>query len=128
MRLRQVLAPALLDAASLVIFVVAGRASHHHVEELAGIASTIWPFALGTGAAWAVLSRRTRRGRWAPSLETAGAGVLVTVSTVVIGMVLRVVAGQGTAGAFVAVATGFFGLFMVGGRLLLRKPLRHLAR
>lgn len=127
MSTRRTLGSGLLDAASLVVFVVAGRASHHHGETLSGIASTLWPFALGTGAAWAVLSRRWRRGNRAPSPDSLATGVVVTVLTVAIGMVLRVVSGQGTAGSFVVVATGFFGLCMIGGRRLLRRLLRRSA-
>ena len=42
------------------------------------------------------------------------------VSTVVVGMSLRVIAGQGTAVAFVGVALGFLGAIMLGWRLLKR--------
>lgn len=45
-------------------------------------------------------------------------GVLVCVSTVALGMALRVVSGQGTAVAFVLVALGFLGAVMLGWRLL----------
>jgi hypothetical protein len=38
----------------------------------------------------------------------------------VFGMVLRVVAGQGTAAAFIGVTLAFLGLFMLGWRLLWR--------
>ena len=43
-------------------------------------------------------------------------GVVVWLSTVAIGMTLRVIAGQGTAVAFIAVALGFLGLFLLGWR------------
>jgi hypothetical protein len=39
-------------------------------------------------------------------------------------MVLRVVAGQGTAAAFIAVALGFLGLELLGWRLLARTARR----
>jgi hypothetical protein len=45
-------------------------------------------------------------------------GRLVWLSTVALGMLLRVVGGQGTAVAFVFVALGFLGATMLGGRLL----------
>jgi FtsH-binding integral membrane protein len=48
----------------------------------------------------------------------AGAGAWL--GTVVLGMVLRVVAGQGTAVAFVVVALVFLGLFLLGWRVLAR--------
>jgi hypothetical protein len=37
---------------------------------------------------------------------------------VVLGMVLRVVSGQGTAVAFIGVALAFLGLFLLGWRLV----------
>ena len=42
---------------------------------------------------------------------------MVWLSTVAVGMILRVVAGQGTAAAFIAVALAFVGLFLLGWRL-----------
>jgi hypothetical protein len=44
----------------------------------------------------------------------------VWLCTVAIGMVLRVIAGQGTAVAFTGVALAFLGLFLLGWRLLAR--------
>lgn len=45
-------------------------------------------------------------------------GLLVWVSTLVVGMLLRAVTGQGTATAFIIVATIFLGLFLVGWRVV----------
>jgi membrane protein implicated in regulation of membrane protease activity len=47
-------------------------------------------------------------------------GIAVWLSTVAVGMVLRVVAGQGTAVSFIIVALCFLGLFLLGWRLLAR--------
>lgn len=101
-----------VDIFTLVLFVVIGRGSHHHGETATGFVSTVWPFGVGVAAAWLATARR------APEAPTTG--LVVTVVTVAVGMVLRVVAGQGTAAAFVAVALAFNGLLMVGGRLGLR--------
>lgn len=101
-----------LDVLAVLVFVTVGRASHLHGETVPGIASTAWPFLLGAAAGWA-LTRRTEP--LAPRT-----GVVQAVTTVAAGMVLRVVAGQGTAAAFVAVSLGFLGLWMVGGRWLAR--------
>ncbi|MGH8979494.1 MAG: DUF3054 domain-containing protein [Acidimicrobiales bacterium] len=98
----------MLDAAGLVAFVVIGRASHQHAESLPGIASTLWPFAAGAAIGWAVVARR------APA--SVPSGVVVCMATVIVGMALRVLAGQGTVPAFFGVATGFLGAVMVGGR------------
>jgi hypothetical protein len=128
---------AVLDIACVLIFVVIGRASHVKGESLAGIASTSWPFLCGLAAGWA-LSRAwgaaapglpAGRLRDRPAKSVVGravdmrwpaavwpAGVIVWACTVAVGMVLRVVSGQGTAVAFVVVALVFLGLFLLGWR------------
>lgn len=121
-------AAAAVDLVAVVLFVVIGRASHHHGETAGGIASTGWPFAAGLGAGWAIVAAAGRfRGK---PLEPASlpAGGAVCVATVAIGMALRVVAGQGTAPAFVAVAAGFLGAVMLAGRFVVRAAARRLVR
>jgi hypothetical protein len=53
-------------------------------------------------------------------LALSPAGLGAWLGTAGLGMVLRVVAGQGTAVAFVGVALAFLGLFLLGWRLLAR--------
>jgi hypothetical protein len=96
---------------AVVLFVVIGRASHHHAETSRGFMSTGWPFAIGLASGWLAVKRR----RPLPLLT----GLVVCLATVAVGMALRVVAGQGTAVAFVAVGLLFLGSIMIGGRLLL---------
>jgi len=133
-----------LDALSIVVFVVVGRASHHHGESADGIASTLWPFATGAAVGWSLLGLRSglkrtggteatasgssgsrSTGPWSAgpgsatrpaSAGSMGSGVTVCVSTVAVGMALRVVGGQGTAASFVAVAAAFLGACMLGWR------------
>jgi Protein of unknown function (DUF3054) len=100
-----------VDLAAVVLFVAIGRASHHHAETPAGFVSTAWPFAVGLGAGWLATARY---GPGAPRC-----GLVVCAVTVAVGMTLRVVAGQGTAVAFILVALAFLGAIMVGGRLVL---------
>ena len=50
------------------------------------------------------------------------------LGAVVLGMVFRVVSGQGTAPAFIGVALAFLGLFLLGWRLLGRLGLAELAQ
>ncbi|HVC14869.1 MAG TPA: DUF3054 domain-containing protein [Acidimicrobiales bacterium] len=109
---------ALVDVVAVLLFVVIGRASHQHGDSPAGIASTAWPFAVGLGVGWALVAAGRRHTRPA-SLSSLPAGAAVCITTVAVGMTLRVVAGQGTAAAFVGVATGFLGLVMLAGRLAL---------
>jgi Protein of unknown function (DUF3054) len=101
-----------LDVCCVLIFVIIGRASHAKGESLAGIASTSWPFLCGLAAGWA----GSRAWRWPLSLRPAG--LAIWLSTVALGMILRVISGQGTAVAFIGVALAFLGLFLLGWRLL----------
>ena len=103
-----------VDVCCVLIFVVIGRASHTQGETVAGIASTSWPFLCGLAAGWAG-SRA-----WRQPLALRPAGLAVWLCTVALGMLLRVVAGQGTAVAFIIVALAFLGLFLLGWRLIAR--------
>jgi hypothetical protein len=103
-----------LDIGCVLIFVIIGRASHAKGESLAGLASTSWPFLAGLGVGW--LAARA----WRRPLTIRPAGLVVWLSTVALGMILRVISGQGTALAFIAVALAFLALFLLGWRLLAR--------
>jgi Protein of unknown function (DUF3054) len=101
----------LLDCCCVLLFVIVGRASHAKGESLAGVASTAWPFLAGLACGW--LGTRA----WRRPIELVPAGVGAWLGTVAVGMLLRVVSGQGTALAFIGVALAFLGLFMLGWRL-----------
>ena len=103
---------ALIDVCCVLVFVIIGRASHTKGESIGGIASTSWPFLAGLAAGWLV-SRAWRR-----PVALRPAGIAAWLGTVALGMVLRVVSGQGTAFAFILVALAFLGLFLLGWRLL----------
>jgi hypothetical protein len=102
---------ALLDVCCVLAFVIIGRASHTKGESLAGITSTAWPFLTGLAVGWVA----TRA--WRGPLALSPAGVGAWLGTVAVGMVLRVISGQGTAFAFICVALAFLGLFLLGWRL-----------
>jgi hypothetical protein len=116
------------DVVVVLAFVVIGRANHHAsgglagLSGLAGIASTAWPFL--TGLATGELAVRS----WRRPIALVPTGVGVWLSTVVIGMTLRVIAGQGTAVAFIAVALGFLGLFLLGWRAAAQAAAQAAAR
>lgn len=112
----------LADACCVLVFVVIGRASHTQGETAGGIAATSWPFLAGLAAGW-LASRAWRR-----PLGLRPSGITVWLCTVAIGMVLRVVSGQGTAAAFIVVALAFLGLFLLGWRLLARLAPGYRAR
>ncbi len=105
---------AVADACCVLAFVIIGRASHAQGETLAGIASTAWPFLAGLAGGWLV----TRAWRQPEALVPAGLGAWLGAAG--LGMVFRVLAGQGTAAAFIAVALAFLGLFLLGWRLAAR--------
>jgi len=107
-----------IDFFFVLLFVVIGRKNHQHGESVAGVISTLWPFALGLAVGWLVLWRRGRTGA-----SVADAGFLAGMTTLV-GMVARVVAGQGTAVAFIIVTLLFLNLFFTGWRMLSRRVTR----
>jgi Protein of unknown function (DUF3054) len=87
-----------------------------------GFASTSWPFAVGLLIGWAWVLARGRAG------STLASGVVVWLCTVVVGMLLRVQFGQGTAVAFIAVALGFLGALMLGARCVAKSVRARLSR
>jgi hypothetical protein len=101
-----------VDVCCVLAFVIIGRASHSKGESVAGIASTSWPFLCGLAAGW-IGSRAWRR-----PLALRPAGLAAWLGTVALGMILRVVSGQGTAVAFIFVALAFLGLFLLGWRVI----------
>lgn len=112
---------AALDAVCVLVFVTIGRASHEEAASLTGIAGTAWPFLVGLAVGWLV----TRAWRRPEAFVPAGVGVWA--STVAVGMVLRVVSGQGTAVSFIVVASLFTALFLLGWRGVakaVRRPAR----
>jgi hypothetical protein len=117
--MRSVRLAVVLDCCCVLTFVVIGRASHTKGDSLAGIASTAWPFLAGLAAGW--LAART----WRRPLLLWPGGVGAWLGAVALGMVLRVVAGQGTAFSFVVVALVFLGLFLLGWRVLARVAARR---
>ena len=102
----------LFDMAFLVIFVTVGRSVHGHGDTVVGIAKTLWPFAAGLTTGWVVLLRRLREGSWLMA-------VVLAAATVLLGQLLRVVSGQGTAVPFILVSLGFVEGTFLGWRLLL---------
>ena len=116
---RRTWAAVALDVGCVLIFVIIGRASHTKGESVAGIASTAWPFLAALGVGW--LAARGWRRPFAIRPE----GLVIWLCTVALGMILRVIAGQGTAVAFIVVALVFLGLFLLGWRLVARVLVRR---
>lgn len=101
-----------LDACCVLIFVVIGRHAHDHGDSPAGIWHTAWPFLAGLAVGLAA----ARFWRRPLAVRTAGVGAWLGAAGA--GMVIRVLAGQGTAVAFIAVAAAFLALFLLGWRFV----------
>ena len=96
-----------VDLLLVAVFAAIGRASHDESLTVAGWWTTAWPFLAGTLLAWAALVVVRRPP------ETVVSGVVVWLGALVVGMVLRQASGQGTATAFVVVATLVLGALLV---------------
>ena len=100
-----------LDLAVVLVFASAGRTSHDLSSGVLGVLETAWPFLVGLAVGWlAVLRQPAERRYWVLD------GSVITICTLVLGMLLRQVNGDGTAPAFVLVATGTLVLGLVGWR------------
>ena len=114
---KMILWSAVADAASIVIFVAIGRKNHDEGEAASGIFRVAAPFLLALLVGW-VIARA-----WKEPLSQRS-GVLISLTTIVLGMVLRkLIFDNGTATAFIIVATVFLGTLLNGWRLLARTRL-----
>ena len=101
-----------LDTFFVVLFVAIGRREHERDSAIAGLIGTATPFVIALAVAWLVLRAWQHPTNWRT-------GVGVWAITVVVGMLLRnLVFNDGTATAFVIVATVFLALFLIGWRLV----------
>ncbi|GAA2751616.1 DUF3054 domain-containing protein [Amnibacterium kyonggiense] len=109
-RLRALVAFA-IDLIAVAVFVVIGRASHR--EDQSAFLVTFWPFATGLVIGWV-----GARG-WRRPFSISRTGLLAWVGTVLFGMLLRALSGQGVQVAFVIVAAIVVGALLLGWRFLL---------
>ncbi|MGD9997935.1 MAG: DUF3054 domain-containing protein [Ilumatobacteraceae bacterium] len=107
---------ALLDVASVVVFVALGRRSHDEDgNAVVGALKVAAPFLIALLASWLLL----KAWRRPDALRT---GLPVWVITVALGMVLRHwVFDRGTAASFIVVASIALGVLMLGWRLALAR-------
>lgn len=101
-----------IDVILVSVFCVIGRLSHAEgvFSDVPGLLGTMWPFLAAVLAAHAImLIRRTPADGMLP-------GAVIWAVTVVIGLALRALSGQGTALPFVIVATLTLALFQIGWR------------
>jgi peptidoglycan/LPS O-acetylase OafA/YrhL len=99
-----------LDVLGVLVFCAAGRRSHDEGVDVTGLATTAWPFLGGTALGW-LLSRAWRR-----PAAVVPTGVIVWLSTVVAGMLLRKASSAGVAASFVVVASLVTAVLLLGWR------------
>lgn len=115
---RRIAGALIVDALLVLLFAVIGRASHAEHLSVAGVAETAWPFLAALVVGWLVTLA------WRAPLAPVRTGLGVWAVTLVGGMLLRAAAGQGTAVAFLVVASLVLLLLLVGWRALM-VPLRR---
>ena len=101
----------LIDLVCVIVFCTIGRRSHAEGLTVAGVAETAWPFLTGTAVGWLAVRAWRRPTTLTPT------GIVVWLSTVVIGMALRKATSQGTAISFVVVASLVTAILLLGWRV-----------
>ena len=99
-----------LDAVLVTVFAVIGRSSHAEGLDAAGVWGTAWPFLAGLAIGWVVARA------WRHPSDPWPTGVIVWAATLIIGMLLRVIVGQGVQVAFVVVAAVTLAILLIGWR------------
>jgi Protein of unknown function (DUF3054) len=112
--MRSAVVSLVLDICCVLAFVTIGRHTHHDGDDLAGVWQTAWPFL--TGLAVGLLATRA----WRRPLAIVPSGLGAWLGAAVVGMLVRVLAGQGTAAAFIVVTLAFLALFVLGWRVAAR--------
>jgi hypothetical protein len=103
---------ATFDVGAIIAFVAIGRRSHDERNALSGLARVAAPFLIGLAVGWLVARA------WKTPTSTA-TGMVIWPVTVAVGMAVRRFAfDDGTALAFIVVASIFTGVLLVGWRAL----------
>ena len=108
-----------VDVIGVLVFCAVGRRSHDEGLNIAGVATTAWPFLTGTVVGWLV-----SRG-WRRPTAVAPTGVIVWLCTVVVGMLLRKASSAGVAASFVVVAASVTAILLLGWRAVVGLALRR---
>ena len=106
--------PTALTVDVVLILLFAGLGRSTHALDPAGVLETAWPFLAGLLVGWAAW--RVHRAPF----SVWPRGVALWLTTVAAGMVLRVLAGEGTAPSFVLVTLGVLAVFLLGPRALVQ--------
>jgi hypothetical protein len=110
-----------LDVILVLIFVIIGRVSHKEDLSMLGILTTLWPFLVGL-----VIGHIIMRS-WRHPFRVVWTGIGIWVTTVVVGMLVRLASGQSVELGFVIVTTIVLAVFLLGWRgvaVLVTRPRR----
>lgn len=108
-----------LDVVSVLMFCAVGRRSHDEGVDVTGVVATAWPFLTGTALGW-LLSKAWRR-----PTAPAPTGLIVWLSTVVVGMLLRKASSAGVAASFVVVGASITAVLLLGWRAVVELTARR---
>ncbi|MCB0897691.1 MAG: DUF3054 domain-containing protein [Actinobacteria bacterium] len=108
-------AAAILDLVCVVAFVAVGISSHGEDDSLVRVAA---PFVAALAIGWVIAIPLK-------PAESLRAGFVIWLVTLVGGMLLRRVGGDGTAFTFILVAAGFLALTLLGWRGIAALVLRR---
>lgn len=106
----------LVDVVLVVVFCAIGRRSHDEANALTGLLTTAWPFLGGLALGW-IANQALYRDKSLPG-SVVPAGIVIWLCTLVGGMLLRAVSGQGTAFSFILVAATVLAVFLLGWRAI----------
>lgn len=107
----------LVDVALICVFAAIGRAAHG--GNPLGFPDTAWPFLAAAAVGWLGIAMAGRPG------VSVQAGLLLWIVTVVGGMTMRTVVGDGADPAFILVASVVLLVFLVGWRVIAGSILRR---
>ena len=117
MKSKVVLWSAVTDVLCIVIFVAIGRENHDEGEAVSGIFRVAAPFVIAAVVGWLASQA------WKKPLDLQ-TGAIIWLTTIILGMILRHFDfDDGTATAFIIVATVFLCAFLNGWRAIARKRL-----
>ncbi|MFT3716631.1 MAG: DUF3054 domain-containing protein [Gordonia sp. (in: high G+C Gram-positive bacteria)] len=105
------------DLVAVLVFVAIGRASHDEPFSPSGFAETAWPFLAGAALGWLFVFgyARLTATEFAPG-AILPSGVVIWVTTVIAGMLLRSASDQGIAASFIVVASIATAVLLLGWR------------
>lgn len=116
------LPPVAADLVCVLVFAMAGKASHEASRSDWVVLAIVWPYALSVALVHAALLAGGR-----PPRRVWPEGVAVLAVTFLLGTRLRVMSGRGIAAGFLAVTAVFLALTMPGWRTILLLATRRRA-